>query len=68
MHELHLDSACKKMPKATPQQVSTAWPCGVRQDRVDGKQVSAPESFTKSTERIVSACLVMNFLAWHLLR
>ncbi|CAE7948731.1 unnamed protein product [Symbiodinium sp. KB8] len=26
-------------PKATPQQVSTAWPYGVRQDRVDGKQV-----------------------------
>ena len=29
-------------PKATPQQVSTAWPYGVRQDRVEGKQ--APRS------------------------
>ncbi|CAE7378143.1 MRPS15 [Symbiodinium natans] len=38
-HPMEPVPASHGRPKATPQQVSTAWPYGVRQDRVEGKQV-----------------------------
>ena len=67
-HGLHPDSACEKMPKATPQQVSTAWPYGVRQDRVDGSRYRIGPYISHMEQCIVSACLTMSFLTWHLLR
>lgn len=57
--ELHFGSACRKRPKATPQQDST----GVRQDRVE-KKVSARASIIRSSASCLHALTDMSFLAW----
>ena len=44
---------CRPIP--TPQQISRAWPYGVRQERVEGRQVAGPQ-LRASTNSYLRLC------------